>query len=93
MDKSYKTWDYNLEEDNLEDGALVLEQLENALIDIDDCSKMPLPSTAMVPLTRTLVTTIGASCPIPLPLSPTSDPLPPQGDSLGNHGGAKRKAK
>jgi hypothetical protein len=49
MDKSYKTWDNNPEEDNLEDGVLVLEQLENALIDDDDHVEMPPPSTAMVP--------------------------------------------
>jgi hypothetical protein len=30
-DKSFMTWDYNPEEDNLEDKELVLEQLENAL--------------------------------------------------------------
>jgi hypothetical protein len=36
MDKTYKTWDNNPKEDNLEDGVLVLEQLENAFIDDDD---------------------------------------------------------
>jgi hypothetical protein len=58
-DKSYKTWDYNLEEDNLEDGVLVLEQLENALIDDDDCGDMPIPSIDTVPLIRTLVARVG----------------------------------
>jgi hypothetical protein len=37
----------------LEDGLLVLEQLENALMDDDDCVEMPPPSTAMVPLLST----------------------------------------
>jgi hypothetical protein len=53
MDKAYKTWDNNPKEDNLEDGALVLEQLENALFYDDDRGEMPPPSTAMVTLTRT----------------------------------------
>jgi hypothetical protein len=62
MDKTFKTWDNNPEEDNLEDGALVLEQLDNCLIDDDDHVEMPPPSTAMVPLTRTPAAAIGASC-------------------------------
>jgi hypothetical protein len=36
MDKNLKRWDNNPEEDNLEDGVLLLEQLENALLDDDD---------------------------------------------------------
>jgi hypothetical protein len=40
-------WDYNPEEDNLEDGALVLEELENALLDEDDRVEMPPPSATM----------------------------------------------
>lgn len=35
MDKAYKTWDNNPKEDNLEDRALVLEQLESSLFDDD----------------------------------------------------------
>ena len=73
MDKSFKTWDYNLEEDNLEDGALLLEQLENALLDNDDNVEMPPPSMshasiAMVPLqTRTpaIDTLVGPSRSVP----------------------------
>ena len=31
-DKNLKRWDNHLEEDNLEDGVMILEQLENALL-------------------------------------------------------------
>jgi hypothetical protein len=44
IDKANKMWDYNPKEDNLEDGALVLEELENALLDEDDHVEMPPPS-------------------------------------------------
>jgi hypothetical protein len=96
MDKTFKTWDNNPEEDNLEDRVLVLEQLENALIDNDDRVEMPPPSTAMVPLTKTPVAIVVASCSIPLPFASTqlplpSAPLPPCGGSRNNRGGAKRK--
>jgi hypothetical protein len=70
MDKTFTTWDNNPKEDNLEDVVLVLEQLENALID-DDHVKIPTPSTIMVPLTKTPVVTIWASCSIPLPSTST----------------------
>jgi hypothetical protein len=56
IDKANKMWDYNPEEDNLEDGALVLEELENALLDEDDRAKMPPPSArshGRPPLTST----------------------------------------
>lgn len=82
-DKSFKTWDYNPEEDNLEDGALVLEQLGNALFDDDDGGDMPPPSTSMIPLTRTPIAPVGPSRSILLPRPPTqlyqqgSAPLPP----------------
>jgi hypothetical protein len=49
MDNTYKTRDNYLEEDNLEDGALALE---NALFDDDDHVEMPPPSIAMVTSTR-----------------------------------------
>lgn len=78
----------------MEDGALVLEQLENALINDDDRGEMPPPSTSMVSLTKTPAATIRDSCSIPLPLPPASDQLPPHGGSQGNRGGpggAKRK--
>jgi hypothetical protein len=61
MDRKLKCWDNNPEEDNLEDGVLFLEKLENSLLDDDDHVKMPTPSTSMVPMSRTLGTTLGAS--------------------------------
>jgi hypothetical protein len=56
IDKANKIWDYNPEEGNLEDGALVLEELENALLDEDDHVEMPPPSArshGQAPLTST----------------------------------------
>jgi hypothetical protein len=98
MDTSYKSWDYNREEDNLEDRLLVLEQLENALIDDDDRVEMPSPSIAMVPLTRTPTAVVKVSFSVPLPSTSTQlphalAPLPPCGGSQDNRGGAKRKGK
>jgi hypothetical protein len=99
MDKAYNTWDNNPKEDNLEDGSLVLEQLESAIFNDDDCGEIPPPSTTMVILIETLAT--WASCLVPLP----STQLPlvststlalarlPHGGSRGNRGGAKRKEK
>lgn len=52
MDKAYKTWDNNLEEGNLEDGALVLKQLERDHFYDDDRGGIPPPAIAMVVLTR-----------------------------------------
>jgi hypothetical protein len=48
---SCKSWDYNPEEYNLEDGVLILEQMENDLINDDNHVGIPPPSTAMIPLT------------------------------------------
>jgi hypothetical protein len=99
MDKNLKSWDNNPEEDNLEDGVLLLEQLENALMDDDDRVEMPPPSTAMVPMSRTPATTLGASSSVPRPptsastqFRPSPAPLPPRGGPCNSHGGAgKRK--
>jgi hypothetical protein len=44
-DKKLKRWDNHPEEDNLEDGVMILEQLENALFDDDDHAEMPPPTT------------------------------------------------
>jgi hypothetical protein len=60
MDKNLKSWDNNLEEDNLEDGVLLLEQLENALLVDDDHVEMPPLSTVMVLMSKTPTTTLGA---------------------------------
>jgi hypothetical protein len=82
--------DNNLEEDNLEDGVLVLEQLENALIDDDDDDddhvEIASPSTTMIPMTMTPTTTVGASFSVPLPS--TSTHFPPTSASPPLHGGS-----
>jgi hypothetical protein len=41
MDQNLRCWDNNPEEDNLEDGVLLLEQLECVLLDDDDHVEMP----------------------------------------------------
>jgi hypothetical protein len=53
-DKNVKRWGNHPEEDNLEDGAMLLEQLENAHFDDDDHAEMPPPTTtqSLVPLFR-----------------------------------------
>ena len=85
--------------DNLEDGELVLEQLESALFDDVDCGEMPPPSTTMVTLIGTSSSTTRSSYTVPqLPLPSTQlpfafVPLPPHGGTKGNCGGAKRKEK
>ena len=89
IDKANKMWDYNPEEDNLEDGALVLEELENALLDEDDRAEMPPPSVrsyGRAPLTSTP--------PIPALEGPShsvaSSSLPPRIPPRGNRGGGRR---
>jgi hypothetical protein len=88
IDKANKMWDYNPEEDNLEDGALVLEELENALLDEDDRAEMPPPSASShgcPPLTSTpLVPALGPSH------SVASSSLPPRVPPRGNRGGGRR---
>jgi hypothetical protein len=76
-------WDYNPEEDNLEDGALVLEELGNALLDEDDRAEMPPPSVrshGQPPLTSTP--------PVPALAGPlhsvASSSLPPRVPPQGN---------
>jgi hypothetical protein len=61
MDKNLKSWGNNPEEDNLEDGVLLLEQLENVQLYVDNHVEMPLTSTAMVPMSTTPTTALGAS--------------------------------
>jgi hypothetical protein len=89
IDKANKMWDYNPEEDNLEDGALVLEELENALLDEDDRAEMPPPSArshGRPPLTNTP--------PVPALEGPShsvaSSSLPPCVPPRGNRGGGRR---
>jgi hypothetical protein len=100
MDKNLKHWDNNPEENNLEDGVLLLEQLENALLDDDDDhDEMPPPSTSMVPMSRTPGTALGASSSLPSQSSTSTSaqfypsqeaPLPPQGGPCNNRGGGRR---
>jgi hypothetical protein len=90
MDNAYKTWYNNLEEYNLEDGALVLEQLETSLFKDDDQGEMPPPSIAMVTLIRTLIE--GASCPGSYSWLPLA-PLPEPHGGCGCCDGAQRKEK
>ena len=53
-DKTYLTWDNNLEEANVEDGAIALECLEAGLFGVHDgdqihTSEMPPPTTSRFP--------------------------------------------
>jgi len=86
IDKTYKFQDNYPEEDNLEDEALALENLNTALFDDDDDHvEMPPPPIAMFNPIRT---------PVARALGPTSSPQIPQHPQLrGAHGGAKGKEK
>jgi hypothetical protein len=99
MDKNFKHWHNNPEEDNLEDGVLFLEQLENALLDDDDHVEMRPPSTIVVPVSRIPATALGASSSLPSRSSTSTSaqsccsqeaPLPPQGGPRDNRGGGRR---
>jgi hypothetical protein len=99
MDKNLKRWDNTLGEDNLKDGVLLLEQLENALLNDDDRVELRPPSTAVFPVSKNLATTLGASSSLPLRQStstfaqfrPSQEaPLPPQGGPRNNCGGGRR---
>jgi hypothetical protein len=92
MDKNLKHWDNNPEEDNLEDGVLFLEQLENALLNDDEHVEMRPPSTAVFPVSRNPATALGASSSLP-PRSSTATfaaPPPPQRGPRSNRGGGRR---
>ena len=79
IDKSNKMWDYNPEEDKLEDGALVLEELENTLLEEDERDEMPPPSATTRPRGGPPLTTI---VPVPALEGPShsvaSTSLPPR---------------
>jgi len=99
MDKNLKRWDNNPEEDNLEDGVLLLEQLENALLNDDDHVELQPPSTIVFPVSKNPATTQGASSSLPSrPYTSTSTqfrpsqeaPLPPQGGPCNNRSGGRR---
>jgi hypothetical protein len=99
MDKNLKHWDNNPEEDNLEDGVLLLEQLENALLNDDDHVEMRTPSTVVFPVSRNPATTLGASSSLLSRSSTTTSalfrpsheaPPPPQRGPRSNRGGGRR---
>jgi hypothetical protein len=90
-DKNLKRWDNHPEEDNLEDGVMLLEQLENALFYDDDHAEMPPPATiqSLVPLFRTPA--VGASSSSIAQFRPSqAPPLPPRGGTGGNCVGGRR---
>ena len=90
IEPTNKMWDYNPEEDNLEDGALVLEELENALLEEDERAEMPPPSATARPRGGPPLTTV-----VPVPalegpsqsVASTSQSLPPRVPPRGNRGG------
>jgi hypothetical protein len=90
MDQNLRRWDNNSEEDNLEDGVLLLEQLEGVLLDDDDHVEMPPPSSARVPMSRIPATIVGASSSAPLQLSASTFALPPRGGPRSTCGGGRR---
>ena len=99
MDQNLRRWDNNLEEDNLEDGVLFLEQLENALLNDDEHVEMRPPSTAVFPVSRNPATALGASSSLLSRPSTTTSaqfrpsheaPPPPQGGPRSNRGGGRR---
>jgi hypothetical protein len=82
-----KRWDNHPEEDNLEDGVILLEQLENALFDDDDHAEMPPPATTqcLVPLFRTPAARASSSSIHSAQFRPSqAPPLPPHGGTCAN---------
>ena len=90
MDQNMRRWDNNPEEDNLEDGVLLLEQLEGVLLDDDDHVEMPPPSSARVPMSRIPATTVGASSSAQSQPSASTSALPPRGGPRSTRGGGRR---
>jgi hypothetical protein len=90
MDQNLRRWDNNPEEDNLEDGVLLLEQLEGVLLDDDDHVEMPPPSSARVPMSRIPATTVGASSLAQSQSSASTSALPPRGGPRSTRGGGRR---
>jgi hypothetical protein len=84
-------WDNHPEEDNLEDGVMLLEKLENALFDDEDHADMPPPTTtqSLVSLFRTPA--VGDSSSSTAQFRPSqSPPLPPRGGTRVNCIGGRR---
>jgi hypothetical protein len=90
MDPNLRHWDNNLEENNLEDGVLLLEKLESVLLDNDDHVEMPPPSSARVPMSRIPTTAVWASSSTPSQLSASTFALPPRGGPCSTHSGGRR---
>jgi hypothetical protein len=90
MDKNLRHSDNNPEEDNLEDGVLLLEQLKIVLLDDDDHVEMPPPSTVVVPMSRIPATALGASSSIMSWSSASTSALPPRGGPHNSHGDGGR---
>jgi len=90
IEPTNKMWDYNPEEDNLEDGALVLEELENSLLEEDERAEMPPPSATARPRGGPPLSTV---VPVPALEGPSqlaassSQSLPPRVPPRGNRGG------
>jgi hypothetical protein len=88
-----KRWDNHPEEDNLEDGVMLLEQLENAPFDDDDHVEMPPPTTtqSLVPLFRTPAIGASSSSIHSTQFRPSqAPPLPPHGGTRANCVGGRR---
>ena len=90
MDQNLRHWDNNPEEDNLEDGVLLLEQLESVLLDDEDHVEMPPSSSARVPMSRIPATAVGASSSAPPQPSASTFALPPRGGPRSTHDGGRR---
>jgi hypothetical protein len=89
MDQNMRRWNNNPEEDNLEDGVLLLEQLEGVLLDDDDHVEMGPPSSARAPMSKIPATAVGASSSAQLQPSTSTSALPPRGGPRGTHGGGR----
>jgi hypothetical protein len=59
--------------------VFLLEQLESVILDDDDHFEMPPRSSAMVPMSKILATTIGASSSAPSQTYASTSTLPPCG--------------
>jgi hypothetical protein len=92
-DKNLKHWDNHPEEDNLEDGVMLLEQLENALFDDDDhvrCHPQLLPSP-WSPCLGLQQQGSSSSSIHSIQFRPSqAPPLPPRGGTRGNRVGGRR---
>jgi hypothetical protein len=74
----------------LEDGVLLLEQLESVVLDDDDYVEMPPPSSAKVPMSKIPTTTVGVSSLAPPQPSASTSALPPRGGPCNTRGGGRR---